>query len=325
MKWSYRNSKMSKVLTIEDLLGRLLNEVNKLQAALVVDLDGLIIARSSVEGFDEELIGAIMAILDETINKIKRYAETSFGSGTFDTNDFQLFYIELGNKTPAIFVLVADHYLNIDRIIPYTYIVAEKISKILNNHTTSLCIPKLNDNYKIVFPAEEYNNVKKIIIIGSEAVGKSTLTEIYCNSIFKENSLYRPTIGISINEKELQIAKNFNLKLYLLDLSGLKSFVKVRKFYYKYSNAILILFDYGNIETFNDIIGWIEESRHFIKNKMIPIILIGNKIDQIDNRTEIKSQAQKLADQYNIPLFETSALTGEGIDELFTYLISNLF
>ncbi len=318
---------MSKVSTIEELLGQLLHEVNNLLAALVVDLDGLIIARSSVKGFDEELIGAIMAILDQTINKIKRYAKTSFGSGTFDTNDFQLFYMELGNKTPAIFVLVANHYSNIDQYIPYAYIVAEKISKILNNHDTLLKIPKLKDNGEMIFPAEKYNknNVKRITIVGSEAVGKSRLSEIYCNSIIKENGIYIPTIGISVNAKELQIARNFNLTLYLLDLSGLKSFVKIRKFYYKYSNAVLILFDYTNIKTFNDITGWIEESRHFIKNQEIPIILIGNKIDHIENREEIKSQACKLAEQYKIPFFETSALTGEGIDELFTYLISNLF
>ncbi|MFX0024031.1 MAG: roadblock/LC7 domain-containing protein, partial [Candidatus Hermodarchaeota archaeon] len=58
---------MSNVNLIDELLNKLLHEVNNLLAALVVDLDGLIIARSSVEGFDEELIGAIMAILDQTI------------------------------------------------------------------------------------------------------------------------------------------------------------------------------------------------------------------------------------------------------------------
>jgi small GTP-binding protein len=105
----------------------------------------------------------------------------------------------------------------------------------------------------------------------------------------------------------------------------LKSLVKIRKFYYKYSNAILIIFDYSNIDSFNNVSGWIEESRHFLKNEEIPLILIGNKIDKIGNRDEIHSQASKLADQYNIPFFETSALTGEGIDELFTFLISNLF
>ncbi|MFX0023998.1 MAG: Rab family GTPase, partial [Candidatus Hermodarchaeota archaeon] len=285
------------------------------------------IARSSVEGFDEELIGAIMAILDQTITKIKRYAETSFGLGTFDTNDFQLFYMELGNQVPAIFVLVANHYSNIDQFIPYAYIVAEKISSILSNHEISLNIPRLTEEGEIILPAEQDHkkNVKKITIVGSEAVGKSKLAQMYCGMNFNENGAYKPTLGISITERELRISTEFNLYLYLLDLSGLKSLVKVRKFYYKYSNAVLIVFDYTNIDSFNNISGWIEESRHFSENEEIPIVLIGNKIDKIENRLDIKSQASKLADQYNIPFFETSALTGEGIDELFTFLISTLF
>ena len=318
---------MSKVAELEELLAKLLNEAQNLLAALVVDLDGLIIARSSVKGFDEELIGAIMAILDQTISKIKRYAETSFGSGTFDTNDFQLFYMELGNNIPAIFVLVGNHYSNIDQFIPYAYIVAEKISSILSNYDTSLKIPKLDSEGELILPAEEYNknNVRKITLVGSEAVGKTKLARMYCGVNFNENGAYKPTIGISINEKELQVSRNFNLTLYLLDLSGLKSFVKIRKFYYKYSDAVLVLFDYTNISTFERITDWIEESRHFLKNKTTPIILIGNKIDKIEDREDIKSKAYKLAEQYNFPFFETSAITGQGIDELFTYLISNLF
>ncbi len=312
---------MSKISELEDLLAKLLNEAQNLSAALVVDLDGLIIAKSSVAGFDEELIGAIMAILDQTISKIKRYAETSFGSGTFDTNDFQLFYMELGNKIPAIFVLVADHYSNIDQVIPYAYIVADKVSTLLSNHNTSLEIPKLNGEGELILPA----GAKKITIVGSEAVGKTKLARMYCGSNFNENGAYKPTIGISINEKELYIARNYNLKLYLLDLGGLKSFVKIRKYYYKYSDAVLILFDYTKNETFDSISEWIEESRHFLNNDTIPLILIGNKIDQVENREEVKLKASALAEQYNLPFFETSANTGEGIDELFAYLISNLF
>ncbi|MFX1418613.1 MAG: GTP-binding protein [Promethearchaeota archaeon] len=318
---------MPNISLIEQLLGNLLNEVNNLLAALVVDLDGLIIARCSVEGFDEELIGAIMAILDETISKIKRYAETSFGSGKFDTNEFQLFYMELGSTTPAIFVLVADHYSDIDQFIPYTYIIAEKISLLLNNYQTPIVVPKLDNNSDLILPAEEddKNNVKKILLIGPKAVGKTTLSKIYCNAKFKGNGVYRPTLGISINEKHLQISRSFNLTLYIFDLSGLKSFVKVRKFYYKYSNAVLIIFDYAKESTFNDLTGWIEESRHFISNERIPLIIVGNKVDKVQNRDDIRFKAQKLAEQYNFPFFETSAITGEGIDELFTYLISNLF
>ncbi|MFX1573912.1 MAG: GTP-binding protein [Promethearchaeota archaeon] len=316
---------MSKLTVLEDLLGNLLDEIQDLLAALVVDLDGLIIARQSTKAFDEELIGAIMAILEQTISKIKRYAETSFGSGTFDTNEFQLFYMELGRRTPAIFVLIADHYSNIEKYIPYVYITAQKISFILNNIETAMKIPKLNEKGKLILTNGRFNEsiVKTITILGSETVGKSTLTEMYCKGVF--NEIYSPTIGITIFEKKLKISKDYNLKLYLFDLGGLKNFAKIRRFYYEYSNAVLLLFDYSNIDTIKKIPDWFEESQSYLGNKIIPHVLVGNKIDLAESRGNFKLKAQNLAKQYNIPFFETSALTGQGIDELFTFLISSLF
>jgi small GTP-binding protein len=315
---------MSKLSDLEDLLSILLNEVPDLLAALIVDLDGLIIAKQSVENFNEEIVGAIMTILEQTITKIRRYAETSFGIGTFDTDDFQLFYIELSKVTPAIFVLVADTYSNMDRFIPYAYIVAEKISLILNNHSTTSSLPGLDKNGHIIFNSDSRNNnVRKLAIVGPESVGKSTLVGMYCEGSIRQN--YKPTIGISLVKKNLQISKDFTLTLFMLDLGGLKNFAKVRRFYYQYSNAVLVLFDYSKPESFDNISEWIEESRHFLKENTVPLVLIGNKKDLIENHKNIREKAQKLANQYEITFFETSALTGEGIDELFTYLISNLF
>jgi len=315
---------MSKVTILEEILKNLLREAPDLLAALVVDLDGLVIAKQSISHFNEEIIGAIMTILDQTITKIKRYAETSFGSGTFDTDDFQLFYVELSKVTPAIFVLVANRYSNMDQFIPYAYIAAEKTSLILNNLSTSSTLPSLDQNGNLILNSNSQNgNVRALAFVGPERVGKSTLVEMYCSGICRQN--YMPTIGISIKKKNLQISKDIAFTLYMLDLGGSKNFAKVRRFYYQYSNAVLVLFDYSKPKSFENISEWFEESRHFIKQTTIPLILIGNKMDVSEDREDIQKQAQKLAQQYEIMFFETSALTGEGIDELFTYLISILF
>ena len=135
---------------------------------------------------------------------------------------------------------------------------------------------------------------------------------------------YKPTIGLSIIEKELQITKRVKIRFYLFDMGGLKNFAKVRKFYYNISrvNAILILFDYTRMETLENVNEWLDEAKHFIKNNSIHYILIGNKIDLIDNREELREKAEQMANQYNCQLFETSAFTGEGIDELFTFIVS---
>ncbi|MFX1409811.1 MAG: GTP-binding protein [Promethearchaeota archaeon] len=299
---------MSKASILEDLLDNFIGEVPDLLAALIIDFNGFIIAKKSVKAFDDELIGGIISILEQNLSRIKRYTKTELSSGSIDFDEFRLFYIELGKSSGALFVLVGNPYSNLDKYIPYSHIVAEKVSLILNNREISLDIPRIGKDGNLVIKP----NIKKLLIIGSEAVGKSTLVEMFNSRHFKET--YKPTIGISYSEKKLE---DNNLTLAIFDLGGLKSFAKVRRYYYQYSNIVLIVFDYSRIETFNEIKNWIEESRQFIKEDKIPFVIIGNKTDLVNNRDEIKNRALKLINDYKFTFYETSALTGEGIDEVF--------
>ncbi|MBA7655418.1 hypothetical protein ES703_63322 [subsurface metagenome] len=65
-------------------------------------------------------------------------------------------------------------------------------------------------------------------------------------------------------------------------------------------------------------------ARKLFYKKKFPYIVVGNKLDKLDNREKIKDNAEKLAKQYNFQFFEASALTSEGLDELFMCLTSNL-
>ena len=146
---------MIRVSTLNELLRNLIKEVPDLLAALIVDLDGLVIAQQSVEGFDEEIIGAIMSIVEKTITKIKRFAETSYGSGTIDTNEFQLFYLELRGPSPVLFVIVAGLYARLEVFIPYSYIVAEKVSRLLNNKEVTPLLPKVGSDGQIQLKGQD--------------------------------------------------------------------------------------------------------------------------------------------------------------------------
>jgi len=315
---------MIRVSTLNELLANLINEVPDLLAALIVDLEGLVIAQQSVEGFDEEIIGAIMSIVERTISKIKRFAETSYGSGTIDTNDFQLFYLELGGVSPALFVIVAGVYAKLEVFIPYSYIVAEKVSQLLNNNEVTPFLPKVSPEGKIELSPSNKNTLGgknitgKIVFIGANAVGKTSLVNMYINGTHDEE--YNPTIGVNIVEKELQITKRMTITFFLFDFGGLKSFAKVRKNFYDDTKAVIILFDCSKSESFDQISEWIEEARHFIKDKSVSYILVGNKIDLVDEREPIINKASNLANQYGFQFFTTSAITGEGLDELFMFL-----
>ncbi|MBD3215808.1 MAG: GTP-binding protein [Candidatus Lokiarchaeota archaeon] len=310
---------MIKTETLDNLLENFIENIPELTAALIVDVDGLIIAQKSIKGFDEEIIGAIMAILDQTMNKVKRFAETSFGSGTLDTNEFRLFYLELGGDVPALFVLVADPYSDIDKYIPYSYLVAERVSLALHDREIETRLPKLLEDGTLRFNSHnsDSGSVKNILVIGSSQVGKTTLTQLYANQEFIE--AYKPTIGISVAEKELQITQQIKSTLYLFDMGGLKTFAKIRKYFYQKLDAktIMIVFDYTREETLNDVSDWFDEANLFNKESEVNYILVGNKVDLIDDTGHLRIRAEEIAMKHNCQFFETSAQTGQGIDELF--------
>ena len=54
-------------------------------------------------------------------------------------------------------------------------------------------------------------------------------------------------------------------------------------------------------------------------------VLVGTKKDLSHERIITESQAQSLADQHNMPYFETSAKNNENISELMEFLIRKVY
>ncbi|MFX1498616.1 MAG: GTP-binding protein [Promethearchaeota archaeon] len=310
---------MSTSTNIQTILDDFIQTIPDLLAVLVIDFDGFIIAKKSVKKFDDELIGGITSLLDQTLNRIKRLTQSEIGSGSFNMDNFRLFYIQLGENTAALLVLIMNNYSNLDLYVPYTHIIADKISLILSQHEVPCSFPKIDEEAKLILNSES----KNVLIIGSEAVGKSAFVRKICSNDFIE--YYYPTIGVSLIEKQVEIESGDKCIINFFDLSSLKSFGKVRKYFFNYASAILIMFDYSREETLDKIEDWIAEARQFIDNKDILYLIVGNKIDLGRSREHIKEKAEKLALEYECTFFETSILTGEGIEVVLRYLTDQLF
>lgn len=110
---------VSKTNLLNELLNNLVKEIKDLIAVLIVDSNGLIMAQQSNKGFKEEIFEVIISIVEENLEKMKKYAEISLGSGTIHMNEYQLFYVEMGINNQGLFVMVTDPYSNLNDFIPY--------------------------------------------------------------------------------------------------------------------------------------------------------------------------------------------------------------
>ena len=167
----------------------------------------------------------------------------------------------------------------------------------------------------------ETDLVYKILLLGDSEVGKSCFLMRYADNVFVDN--YITTIGLDYKLKYVQLDSGQVIKVQLWDTAGQDRYRTIAKNYYKGSHGILLLYDVTKTSSFENIREWIKDIREEVYEKAI-IFLIGNKIDKKD-QIKIKTEdAEKLAEEFNIPFFEASAKSGENVDEIFKALYKKI-
>ena len=79
-----------------------------------------------------------------------------------------------------------------------------------------------------------------------------------------------------------------------------------------------MVFDLTRSKTFESISNWYQDIKGTLKPKYgITGFLLGNKSDLVNKRSVNEEDAQKLAKELNLNYIETSALTGENVEDAF--------
>ena len=164
-------------------------------------------------------------------------------------------------------------------------------------------------------------NVFKILTIGDGGVGKTSILRRYVENKFLKHHL--STIGIDFLSKTLKI-KDKEIKLKIWDTAGQERYRQITSHIYKDADGIILVFDVTSEESFNQITDWMEQIKNNVSKEEINLILIGNKCDLADRMVE-KERGEKMAEKLKIKYFETSALTGQGINEAFEELAKQIF
>ena len=168
----------------------------------------------------------------------------------------------------------------------------------------------------------KYEYIFKIIIIGSSGVGKSSILQRYIQKTF--NDSFSSTIGVDFFMKTINIGEK-SIKLQLWDTAGTEKFRSITTGYYRGADAAFVVFDLSSKKSFNAVDEWIESYYKF-KNPDSEknVVLIGNKVDLIDNREITQEEAENYVKTNNIFYFETSAKEGKNIDECFYFIAEKL-
>ena len=158
----------------------------------------------------------------------------------------------------------------------------------------------------------------KILLLGDTSVGKTCFLMRYTDNTFQE--IHMSTIGLDYKLKNVQLEDGKFVKIQIWDTAGQDRFRSITKNYYKGAHGIILLYDITDRKSYDNVKTWVEQIREEVSEK-VSIILVGNKIDDVEGRKVKTEEGEKLAKEIGLSFFECSAKTGENIDLIFNELV----
>eukprot|EP00753_Platysulcus_tardus_P006649 PLAT14390.1.p1 GENE.PLAT14390.1~~PLAT14390.1.p1 ORF type:complete len:232 (-),score=56.90 PLAT14390.1:150-782(-) len=161
---------------------------------------------------------------------------------------------------------------------------------------------------------EKYDYLFKFIIIGDTNSGKSCCLHQFIEQKFRKGPP-KHTIGVEFGSRIVQVG-GYNIKLQIWDTAGQERFRSVTRSYYRNAVGALVVYDITNRETFDHLVSWLADARTLARSE-VSIVTCGNKSDLKESRQVSYLEASRFAQENEVMFMETSALTGEGIEEVF--------
>ena len=154
----------------------------------------------------------------------------------------------------------------------------------------------------------------KVVLVGDTKVGKSCILSRFVQGTFDRNM--PATIGAAFLTKVIT-TPNGPVRLQLWDTAGQEKFRSLAPMYYRSSAVAVLVYDVTSKQSLDGLEDWAAEIADKAPHN-IKLVVVGNKIDMVEERCVPEVSGQEFARNLHAVLHkETSAKTGEGINEVF--------
>jgi small GTP-binding protein len=155
----------------------------------------------------------------------------------------------------------------------------------------------------------------KIVLLGTSAVGKTSIMSRAISDSFSPEE--KSTVGAQFSTKVVQNSQNVAVTFRIWDTAGQEKFRSLAPMYFHGSHFALVVFSLTDPATLDDARTWVEELKVRSGDRIPEIYLLGNKADLKEGRNVSVDKAQAFAEEIGAVYFETSALSGQNIPEVF--------
>ncbi|XP_018412179.1 PREDICTED: GTP-binding protein Di-Ras2 [Nanorana parkeri] len=165
----------------------------------------------------------------------------------------------------------------------------------------------------------EQSNDYRVVVFGAGGVGKSSLVLRFVKGTFRES--YIPTIEDTYRQV-ISCDKSI-CTLQITDTTGSHQFPAMQRLSISKGHAFILVFSVTSRQSLEELKPIYEQICQ-IKGDVesIPIMLVGNKSDETQNRELESSEGEAIAKKWKCAFMETSAKMNHNVKELFQELLN---
>ena len=157
---------------------------------------------------------------------------------------------------------------------------------------------------------------KKIAILGSHAVGKTSLISRFVYHKFPEN--YLTTIGLKVDKKTVEI-DDYRIDMVIWDIAGQDNMARIPHYYLNGCSGVIFVYDLSRPLTYENLESQLSVLKGIVGEKA-EILIAGNKSDLLTEE-EIAERLNSVPAKTDMV---TSAKMGNNVEALFHTLARKL-
>ena len=165
--------------------------------------------------------------------------------------------------------------------------------------------------------------VLPLMLLGDGQVGKTSLILRLTGNEFNDSQL--TTVGKESYIQQVNL-HGHDLKMKIWDTAGQERFKSMSVQVIKNSDAVILVYAIDDLTSFKDLDQWLSKLNETTDITKKPIIIIGNKADVENGKREVTyEEGRNYAENKGYKFYETSAKTGQNINEAFNDIFEQLY
>ena len=164
---------------------------------------------------------------------------------------------------------------------------------------------------------EGNNNLKifKICLVGESGVGKTCIINRFVKNEFDIDE--NPTLAASYAQKNVKLDDDTIIRFHIWDTAGQEKYRSINKIFYQDAAVVILVYDITRKDSFEALKNyWYTEVKDNSPKNVI-IVIAANKSDLYEYEEITEDEGNEFATSINAIFQQTSAASGDGIQEIF--------